>query len=220
MQADFQDQTEELAAIGALTALSLPLAIFGAGEVIDAVDDGIEDDLDAARSHLDVALGYIEQAELELLQMRRAMSPDGTASTAALEEVQELRRVLAHESDPAFYDNDDGEAEKHAFRVVNSTAKRTAQLIVGLQQIVETETSQIRAIELRAGDRGSQIHEDEQTAREEAENARVAAEAALTACGVAFDWGLDDPLDATFDQEESNQGGYVPLEEGPPPPLP
>jgi hypothetical protein len=56
----------------------------------------------------------------------------------------------------------------------------------------------------------------EYEARTAAEKARVAAEAALSACGAAFDWSLDDPLEATYDEEESNQGGYT-IPSGPPP---
>ncbi len=93
-------------------------------------------------------------------------------------------------------------------------------MIVGLRLSVETEVAEIARLERGAGNAGTTIHKAEQTAREEAENARVAAEASLTACGVAFDWGLGDPLDPTFDQDESNQSDYVIPSPGPPPPIP
>jgi hypothetical protein len=196
---------------------TLTLHVFGAvADIAGWIDlaEGPGDEIRAAAASLDAALGSIEAGQLELLQMHRRQSPDGVAGSATLERIQALRRQLAEET------NLETQDLQSAVLNLGQIAERVAREIIGLQQEVEFERARSATLEAAAGNAGVAIHEAEQTAREEAEQARVAAEAALTACGVAFDWGLGDPLDATFDQDESNQGGYTIPSPGPPPPIP
>jgi hypothetical protein len=172
-----------------------PLAALKRLDGVDLDDDGTTgssagaistvDGQNAARSYLDTALGMLEAAELELLQMRSAQMP-----TDHLEAVRELRRSASQAATPNALRSFGLRIENHIGDLLFRVAEEE-KIIAGW------------------GNSGVALHEAEQTAREEAENSRVAAEAALNACGVAFDWGHDDPLDATFDQEESNQDGYV-----------
>lgn len=54
-----------------------------------------------------------------------------------------------------------------------------------------------------------------------AKEACVGSAAVVAACELGFDWGTEGPLEPAYDQDLSNEGGgYVPPEEGPPPPLP
>jgi hypothetical protein len=181
---------------------TVTLHVFGAvADVAGWIDliEGPGDEINAARSNLDSALGMIEAAEFELLQMRRRQNPEGTASSAALEQVQALRQRLAQETDLDSNDN------THAILELVRIAEEVARKIVGLQQTVETERKEIATIEGDATAFGTAIHNDEQEAREQAEVARVAAEAALTACGVAVGhWDYDDPLSPEYDQDLSN----------------
>lgn len=235
--ADQENASEELGAelgLLALSPFSWPAAIAdafvcgsqggtqsgadcGHAELYETVEDGLDGDLAIARARLDTVLGMLEAAELELLQMHRAMDPNGEASTAALDAVQALRRKVAVEGVPEFYASSGSTAESSAFGVLNRAATEVQQLIIGLQRTVVTEAAQIAGVERAAGSAGTRVHNAEETAREEAENARVAAEAALSACGVAVDWDLGDPLDATFDQELSNQSDYTVPAPGPAP---
>ncbi|MFI5319900.1 MAG: hypothetical protein ACHQ6V_10025 [Myxococcota bacterium] len=174
-------------------------------------NDRVDDDFAAAaRTQLDTVLGAIETAELELLQMRRAMSADGVASSAALEEVQALRHKVAQESLPEAQAHRD-EPELAAFRVLIDASERAGQMLTGLQRTIGAGAADTASVEARHAAYAAVLRAAEQTAREEAEAARVAAEAALSACDVAFSWSLEDPLEASYDEEESNQaGGYTP----------
>ncbi|NJO37232.1 MAG: hypothetical protein HC871_05935, partial [Rhizobiales bacterium] len=118
--------------------------------------EGPGDEIAAARTQLDSALGNLEAAELLLLDMRRGQDPDGAASTSSLERVRELRRILAEQTDPA------SQSDSHAVFALELVAEEVGERIIGLQATVEYETARIAAIERRAGEYGADVHDAEQ----------------------------------------------------------
>lgn len=175
-----------------------PLAALKGLDGVDLDDDGTTgssagaistvDGQNAARSYLDTALGMLEAAELELLRMRSAQLPNDN-----LEAVKELRRSVPQADTP----ND---------------LRLLGQLIEDRMGNLLFRVEEEEKIIADWGNTGIAVHEGEETAREEAEATRVAAEAALSACGVAseFNWDYDDPLTPAYDQDLSNQDDYVP----------